>query len=291
MLIVGPLLLIFVRRCKVKKYLLPVSLLISTLLLTGVFIGLAYAQGQTQHDSLHAQADSLSTAFTYQGQLKDTNGPVTDDCQMAFRLYDHVNAGNQIGEALSTTVPITDGLFTVNLDFGSTAFSGDALWLDIKVKCTDDSVYTDLSRQALTAAPYALHAASTGALQGYPITTTAPTTGQLLSWDGDNWVPATPLVTGVLSETYGNIPSYPFEFDISALGDVPPSSVTVVASGFKATSSGRPESPLMIDWEVTETPTLTLRLHVWDADGIEYFPTDAAWINKSIKLSFVATAQ
>lgn len=99
----------------------------------------------------------MGTAFTYQGQLKAGGEPVNDDCDMAFRLYDHPSVGSQVGSAITRTVPISDGLFTVVLDFGGGAFTGDARWLGIGVKCSGDGGFTTLSpRQALTPAPYAL---------------------------------------------------------------------------------------------------------------------------------------
>ena|GEM_PF-2873554 len=56
---------------------------------------------------------------------------------------------------------MTDGLFTVQLDFGAAAFPGEARWLAIAVQCSGDSAYTALTpRQALTAAPYADYALS-----------------------------------------------------------------------------------------------------------------------------------
>jgi hypothetical protein len=54
-------------------------------------------------------------------------------------------------------VTVTNGLFNVQLDFGSNAFTGDERWLDIQVKCSGDSTFTPMgTRQQLTAAPYAL---------------------------------------------------------------------------------------------------------------------------------------
>jgi hypothetical protein len=88
---------------------------------------------------------------------------------MAFRLYDQATAGSQVGSAITHTVPISDGLFTVNLDFGA-VFTGDARWLGIKVKCAGDGEYADLGRQELTATPYAFHAlgAPWSGLSGVP---------------------------------------------------------------------------------------------------------------------------
>jgi hypothetical protein len=132
---------------------------------------------------------SLGTGFTYQGQLESGGEPVSESCSMAFRLYDDESGGSQAGSAITATVPVSDGLFTVSLDFGSGAFDGDARWLGIRVLCLGDAGYADLGRQALTASPYALYALSTGALQGHPVTTTLPATDQVLKWDGSTWAP------------------------------------------------------------------------------------------------------
>ncbi|MBN2390920.1 MAG: hypothetical protein JXR84_09360 [Anaerolineae bacterium] len=102
----------------------------------------------------------LSTTFTYQGQLKNNGQPVNADCSLAFRLYDAAQDGVQVGSPITRTVAITDGLFTVALDFGADVFTGDARWLGIRVQCPGDAAVIELGRQALTAVPYALYALS-----------------------------------------------------------------------------------------------------------------------------------
>lgn len=99
----------------------------------------------------------LDTAFTYQGQLKNGGAPVNGACDIAFRLYDTSTGGAQVGAALTTTVAIAGGLFTIPLDFGSGIFTGDARWLDLAVRCpSGGGPFTALTpRQTLKAAPYA----------------------------------------------------------------------------------------------------------------------------------------
>jgi hypothetical protein len=129
---------------------------LALVLLLALALGLGQAQEPVPQESISVQA-ALGTAFTYQGQLKVEDGLVNDTCEMAFRLYDQDTGGNQAGTAITTTVPITDGLFTVSLDFGSNVFTGDGRWLAIAVQCSGDGDFTSLSpRQALTPAPYAL---------------------------------------------------------------------------------------------------------------------------------------
>jgi len=101
----------------------------------------------------------LGTAFTYQGQLKEDGSPVNDTCDFQFSLWDAASGGAQIGTTQTATgVTVSNGLCTVQLDFGSMAFTGDARWLEVGVRCPAGSgSYTTLSpRQALTPAPYAL---------------------------------------------------------------------------------------------------------------------------------------
>jgi hypothetical protein len=118
----------------------------------------AWAETATHAPVGIAASAPLSTSFTYQGQLKRGGEPVTADCSMAFRLYDQADGGVQVGSPLTPTVPVSDSLFTVQLDFGASAFTGDARWLGVLVMCPGDDGYTDLGRQPLTAAPYALYA-------------------------------------------------------------------------------------------------------------------------------------
>ncbi len=171
---------------KISRIVLTIVLGLLTLLAFGTIVAQeAQSQGQ-----VGIQA-AMNTAFTYQGELKKDGQPITDTCSMVFSLYEQETGGNQVGSTVTTTVSVNDSLFTVNLDFGSDAFTGDARWLEIKVKCSGDSNYVALGRRELTAAPYALHARSAGALQGQPVSATIPTTGQALKWIGNGWSPAT----------------------------------------------------------------------------------------------------
>ena len=103
-------------------------------------------------------AATVGTAFTYQGQLEKDGSPYTGRCDMQFGLWDAASGGTQVGATLTVVnVIVEDGYFTVDLDFGAGAFTGDGRWLDVAVRCPAGSgSYTTLGRQALRAAPYAL---------------------------------------------------------------------------------------------------------------------------------------
>ena len=103
----------------------------------------------------------LSTAFTYQGQLKSGGVPVNGDYDFRFRLFDAPNGGEPVGGNVAPmTLPVVNGLFTAELDFGRDTFNGEARWLEVAVRATDaGGDHTILSpRQPLTTAPYALYA-------------------------------------------------------------------------------------------------------------------------------------
>jgi len=103
-------------------------------------------------------ASLLGTGFTYQGRLSSGPAPFTGNCDLAFRLYDDPTSGGLLvaGPLTSTAIAVSDGYFTVPLNFGS-VFTGAARWLDLRVRCGADVTFTQLSpRQLLTAAPYAL---------------------------------------------------------------------------------------------------------------------------------------
>lgn len=108
---------------------------------------------------------ALGTAFTYQGQLQQSGTPTNEVCDVQFSLFDAAVGGAQIGSTQTASpVTLTNGLFTVQLDFGASAFDGSNRWLQIAVRCpTGSGSYTTLApRQPLTAAPYALYAPSAG---------------------------------------------------------------------------------------------------------------------------------
>lgn len=115
-----------------------------------------------------APTTGLGSGFTYQGQIKKDGVPINANCDFTFRLWDAAgngsppSGGNQIGAGQTLNgVQVSNGLFTVVLNsagqFGSSAFNGDARWLQISVTCPGDSGATTLSpRQPITPAPYAL---------------------------------------------------------------------------------------------------------------------------------------
>ncbi|MCD6048990.1 MAG: hypothetical protein K0Q55_393, partial [Verrucomicrobia bacterium] len=100
-----------------------------------------------------------TTAFTYQGQLRDGGTNANGNYSLTFKLRDAATAGNQVGPTVNLASQfITNGQFNASLDFGS-VFDGSARWLEITV---EGNVLSP--RTLLVPTPYALHAAKAGSV-------------------------------------------------------------------------------------------------------------------------------
>jgi hypothetical protein len=109
--------------------------------------------------SAHAQG----SAFTYQGRLATGTLPADGTYDFEFRLFDALAGGTQQGTTQAVpAVVVSDGLFTVTLNFGS-AFDGSPRFLQIAVRTAGGGAFTTIApRQAITSSPYAVRAATAG---------------------------------------------------------------------------------------------------------------------------------
>lgn len=90
--------------------------------------------------------------IVYQGRLADTSGaPITTSVSVGFAVYNATSEGTALWSATKSFTPDANGIFTVELGpFGDTVFTGDKLYMGIKVG-TDPEM---MPRQVLTSAPY-----------------------------------------------------------------------------------------------------------------------------------------
>ncbi len=115
-----------------------------------------------------------STGFTYQGKLANNTGnPLSGQYDFQFKLFDTDGTGlpgTQQGTTQTVTnITVTNGIFTVQLDFGTCAscFNGSPRFLEIAVKLSGGGSYMTLApRQPITATPYAIRAADADKLDG-----------------------------------------------------------------------------------------------------------------------------
>jgi microcystin-dependent protein len=108
-------------------------------------------------DNDHADAQG-TTAFTYQGHLNTSGNAANGFYNLSFAVYDASVAGNLIaGPITNSEVAVSNGLFTVTLDFGSGVFTGTNYWVQMAVSPIGSGTFATLSpRQQLTPAPYAI---------------------------------------------------------------------------------------------------------------------------------------
>ncbi|MBI5384638.1 MAG: tail fiber domain-containing protein [Verrucomicrobia bacterium] len=109
------------------------------------------------------KAHAQGTAFTYQGVLGQGGNAVNGSADLTFTLYDAASGGDTVGTSnVVSDLVLSNGLFTVTLDFGAGAFNGAARWLQIAARPgASTGGYTNLApRTPITATPYAIYAAS-----------------------------------------------------------------------------------------------------------------------------------
>lgn len=97
------------------------------------------------------------TAFTYQGRLTDMGGPADGLYDFTFTLLDDSDPAVAaiLGTEVLNSVLVTEGLFTVTLDFGN-LFNGEARWLQIHVAQAGDALTELVPTQPVHSSPYSL---------------------------------------------------------------------------------------------------------------------------------------
>lgn len=119
------------------------------------------------------------SGFTYQGRLVDNGVPFSGTAEFQFTLWNAVSNGTQVAATMppSTVLNVNNGLFSTEVDFGATPFTGSNRWLQIEVRTTLGPFTTLAPRQLVTRAPYAIHSDSAAAAE----VVTSPVPDSLLS--------------------------------------------------------------------------------------------------------------
>jgi hypothetical protein len=184
------------------------ALLLILLSATGIVVGARSAGQLSQTPAaqiVNAPAAAVGSGFTYQGHLNFGGNAVSATCGMTFTLYNNSAGGSVIGTPINNAaVSVNSGNFTRLLDFGASAFTGDARWLEIKVNCNGNAA--TLSRQALTAAPYALSLMPGAVISG-------STTGATLNVTRTNGGLGLNVCCGIRSAGIGGSAIYGFTYD------------------------------------------------------------------------------
>src|SRR5437870_4869254 len=106
-------------------------------------------------------AFAQTSSFTYQGRLTDGGKPANGNYDLQFALFDSLSGGTQVGSTQTmNTVAVSNGVFTVSLDFGANAFTGASRFLEISARPTGGSFTLLTPRQQVTSTPYAIRSAN-----------------------------------------------------------------------------------------------------------------------------------
>lgn len=102
-----------------------------------------------------------TTAFNYQGKLTDAGTPQAT-YQMQFKLFDSAAGGSQIGNTVNNdSVAVSEGVFSILLDFGTNVFTGADRFLEISVRRNSNESYITLTpRQQIASSPYSIRTLS-----------------------------------------------------------------------------------------------------------------------------------
>ena len=143
---------------------------------------------------LAVSIEAQTSAFTFQGRLNDGGAPANGTYDFQFWLFDTLadGTGTQLGTQSASGVQVTNGVFSVTIDFGAQAFSGADRFIQVVVRPSfaDPSVIpTILSpRQPLTSTPYSVRSLSAANADTATTATTAADSTKLGGVDASGYV-------------------------------------------------------------------------------------------------------
>jgi len=173
----------------------------------------------------------------YQAVARDGSGNILANTAIGvrFTIHDAGTGGTVQYQETQTATTNSYGLFNLHIGSGTpvSGTMGGIIWgtntkyLQVEIDPSGGTSYVDMGAQQLVSVPYSLYTENAGsagtltgtvpmggdvsgtnsvatvtALQGKSISTTAPTTGQSLVWNGTAWTPTTDA-SGVSSITAG----------------------------------------------------------------------------------------
>ena len=133
---------------KTHKSLIVIGIMALVALITlALFTGLTQAQGSEPQGTLSVAA-VVGSKISYQGMLKENGSPVNGTRTITFTLSSDSGCST-VKQTIVKSVPITNGLFTADLNVTQSHFDSQALWLGSKVGATQ------IGCQEILPVPYA----------------------------------------------------------------------------------------------------------------------------------------
>ena len=149
----------------------------------------------------------LPQAVNYQAVARDADGNLLDNQNISVRLSIHnTDAGGTVVFSEEHNITTNQfGLFNLMIgtgsavvgDFTTINWFDDLKFLHVEMDVNGGNNFVDMGAQQLISVPYALAAEQADALSSgatvapYQITDGGAMNGQVLMWDGANWIPAT----------------------------------------------------------------------------------------------------
>ena len=117
-------------------------------------------------------ASAQTSLFSYQGRLNDGTNPATGLYDLRFALFNLPASGaQQVGQIILPATGVTNGLFDVALDFGSSVFNGDDRWIEVSVRTNGNGAFSAMvPRQRIGSTPYAIRAGNATSVAAANIT-------------------------------------------------------------------------------------------------------------------------
>ncbi|MFO7742674.1 MAG: hypothetical protein R6X31_10225 [Anaerolineae bacterium] len=132
-------------------------------------------------------AAAVNSRISYQGVLEENGSPVNGARDITFNFYTNDScSGVAVYITTENDVPVTDGLFSVDVDIGQNYFHGQGLWLEVEVDGTE------IGCEEILPVPYALSLRPGATIAGIP----TGWTGSVLSVDMSGAYPAASAIHG-----------------------------------------------------------------------------------------------
>jgi len=105
-------------------------------------------------------AQSVGSAFSYQGELIDNGSPANGDYNFNVKLFTTETGGSAVTDEVYNDITVTNGLFNLEIDFGDMVYEdSEQYYLEFDVMLSAGGTLTTLApRNKLLAVPYATQA-------------------------------------------------------------------------------------------------------------------------------------
>jgi hypothetical protein len=166
--------------------------LLSFLGVIGLAVGLALAAGAPQALARSLAQSGAPALISYQGYLTDDVGqPISGTVDLKFELYAASSGGSALWSETQTGVTVSNGFFSTLLGSVTplSAADFDATTRYLQVSVDTGGGFTDMPRQRLASAPYALQAEEAKRAASADSATTA-SSADSAPWSGLTGVPA-----------------------------------------------------------------------------------------------------